>query len=226
MKMTCRIAVLLAVAALVAPSAGAAQSSPSAIAAGLAREQMEDNIKALLTDMEDLKRTTLALDRRVAALEAENRQLREEIKAAGNHSVSPDALKRLSEQIQEVDKRRLDDNKRVAETLKEFGKEIARQPVAAPPSHPGRNGGEREAGSPGRNRSNTNYSASNALPGTAEQGFEYVVQPNDVLDKIVKYYRDENIKVTRKMIMDANPGVNWDRLKINQKIFVPKPKTP
>src|SRR5262245_61476182 len=102
MKLTCRIAVLLAAAVLITPGAVAAQNSTSAIAAGLAREQMEENIKALLTDVEDLRKTTLALDRRIAALEAENRQLREEIKAAGSHGVSPDALKRLSEQIQEV----------------------------------------------------------------------------------------------------------------------------
>ena len=59
---------------------------------------------------------------------------------------------------------------------------------------------------------------------TPEEGFEYVVQRDDRLDIIVKRYRDEKIMVTSKSIMDANPTVNWSRLRIGQKIFIPKPK--
>ena len=34
--------------------------------------------------------------------------------------------------------------------------------------------------------------------------------------------RAEGHKVTEKMVMDANPGVNWNRLGIGQQIFIPK----
>jgi hypothetical protein len=65
-----------------------------------------------------------------------------------------------------------------------------------------------------------------ANPGrtTPEEGFEYIVQKDDRLDVIVKRYRDEKIMVTSKSIMDANPTVNWNKLRIGQKIFIPKPK--
>ena len=52
------------------------------------------------------------------------------------------------------------------------------------------------------------------------------MQPNDRLDKIVKYYRDQGVKVTQKSIMDANPGVKWERLQVKQKLFIPLPKAP
>jgi hypothetical protein len=39
----------------------------------------------------------------------------------------------------------------------------------------------------------------------------------------VQKYRKENIMVTEKAIRDANPGVDWDRLQIGKKIFIPKP---
>jgi LysM repeat protein len=32
--------------------------------------------------------------------------------------------------------------------------------------------------------------------------------------------------VTQKQMMDANPGVNWNRLRIGQKIFIPAPAKP
>jgi LysM repeat protein len=33
----------------------------------------------------------------------------------------------------------------------------------------------------------------------------------------------QGLKVTQKQIMDANPGVNWSKLRIGQKIFIPSP---
>jgi len=40
----------------------------------------------------------------------------------------------------------------------------------------------------------------------------------------VKRYNDEKIPVTTKAIKNANPNVDWNRLRIGQKIFIPKPK--
>ncbi|HWN93570.1 MAG TPA: LysM domain-containing protein, partial [Methylomirabilota bacterium] len=57
-----------------------------------------------------------------------------------------------------------------------------------------------------------------------EDGFDYVIQKGDVLDKIVARYREEKIMVTRNAIMAANPTVDWTKLQIGQHIFIPKPK--
>jgi LysM repeat protein len=53
----------------------------------------------------------------------------------------------------------------------------------------------------------------------------YTVQAGDHhLGVIVKRYNDEKIPVTMRSIMNANPTVDWNRLKIGQKINIPKPK--
>jgi Tfp pilus assembly protein FimV len=56
-----------------------------------------------------------------------------------------------------------------------------------------------------------------------EKGYEYIVQSGDTLTRIVKEYRDAGIKVSQKAIEEANPGVDWNRLKIGQKIWIPAP---
>lgn len=56
------------------------------------------------------------------------------------------------------------------------------------------------------------------------EGFEHPIAKGDTLGAVVQAYRDQGIKVTRKMVQDANPNVNWDKLVIGRKIFIPKPK--
>jgi LysM repeat protein len=57
-----------------------------------------------------------------------------------------------------------------------------------------------------------------------EDGYDYVVQSGDRLDKIVARYRAEKIMVTSKAVIAANPTVEWSRLQVGQHIFIPKPK--
>ena len=62
------------------------------------------------------------------------------------------------------------------------------------------------------------------MPVPSGEGFDYVIAKNDTLGDIVTAYRKQGINVTRKMVMDANPNVKWEALRIGQKIFIPKPK--
>jgi LysM repeat protein len=58
----------------------------------------------------------------------------------------------------------------------------------------------------------------------SDKGFEYVIQDGDYPAKIVKAYAAKNIKVTVKQILDANPGLNPNKMIIGQKIFIPAPQ--
>jgi hypothetical protein len=66
----------------------------------------------------------------IAALRAENAKLRSEIALAGKDNVSRDELKKVVEQVQEVDKRRVADGKYVHDQLESIAK-LASKPVAA-----------------------------------------------------------------------------------------------
>ena len=56
-----------------------------------------------------------------------------------------------------------------------------------------------------------------------EKGIEYVIKSNDTLSGIVTACRARELKVTQKLMREANPDVNWDRLRVGQKIFIPIP---
>ena len=59
--------------------------------------------------------------------------------------------------------------------------------------------------------------------GPPQKGFDYTIEKNDNLSMIVQAYREKNIKVTIDQILKANPGLNPDRLRVGQKIFIPAP---
>ena len=55
-----------------------------------------------------------------------------------------------------------------------------------------------------------------------DTGFEYTIQSGDTLSGLVLKLRKQGMNVTQKQLKDANPDVNWDKLKVKQKIFIPE----
>ncbi len=55
----------------------------------------------------------------------------------------------------------------------------------------------------------------------AQRGFEYTVRPGDTLSVIVKWCRDRGMPLTMEQVKQANPTVNWSRLRVGLKIFLP-----
>ena len=78
----------------------------------------------------------------------------------------------------------------------------------------------------------TNPPGRNAPPaptvpsGAPERGYEYTIQANDHPTTISAKLAKQGFKITARQITDANPGVNWSKLKIGQKIFIPAPAQP
>ena len=210
-------------AAVLLSSAFAAGALRAADAVTLAAQQeAQDNYKRLTATFEEFQTTPLAQQKQISALASELSKLRDEVAHNNNNSSTQEAIRRLNEQILKVDESRIADNRRIQEALERLGKAITELGKVQPPprSRPsvGNDGGTSSV--TGGTGSRPATSGANAV----EDGFDYVIKDGDRLDKIVARYREEKIMVTTKAIKDANPNVDWSRLKIGQHIFIPKPK--
>jgi len=206
---------------LIAVLGTAALRGADAVTLAAQQEAME-NYKRLSATMEELQATQLAQQKQISALASELSKLREDVARNNNNSSVQESLRQLEKQIVAVDKSRVEDNKEIQQALERLGKAIKDMP--APPTIRGPVRSNIEPAT------NTGTSKTSVRPpgnqsNTPEEGFEYTVQQGDHhLGIIVKRYNDEKIPVTSRAIMNANPNVDWTRLRIGQKIFIPKPK--
>jgi Tfp pilus assembly protein FimV len=194
----------------------AADESPAAIAE---REAAEEREKRLNTRIEDLERTVQKYQERMSALNEEMRGLRDEIgrlREANNESAAKENIKRLKEAVEEVDKRRIEDNKKLYSALEEFRDSIPKI-MANSSSRPATAAGSTTTKQQARNT----HPGSNPPKKETETGYEYTVVERDTLSAIAAKLRQKNIKVTSRQIMDANPDVKWEKLQVGQKIFIP-----
>jgi len=189
-----------------------------------AQQEAQDNMKRLTATIEEYQVTMATQKKMLDALAAEVSKLRDEIARNNNDSANKEAIHQLREDIQKVDKARLTDNEKLNEALVKLGDTIKRMPATALPrrstaipTDPGTTGGGTVAGKTANPRGGTNTNG-------AEEGFEYVVVSGDRPDKIAAKYQAEGIKVTAKSIIAANPNVDWTKLKVGDKLFIPKPK--
>ena len=203
------LAAFLVSSLLAAPSLRAADAITLA-----AQQESEERYKRLAATVEELQTSLSAQQRQISSLAGEMSKLREEISRGNNNAATQESIRELNEQILKVDKSRIEDNKRIQEALEKLGQTIIKAPI--PPTRRAET-----APNPGNGGATARPQANRPAQ---EEGFEYVVQNGDILDKIVARYREEKIMVTKKAIMDANPTVDWNRLRIGQKIFIPKPK--
>ncbi len=191
-------------ACLVSPLARA-QDSP---AINALKEEAEERYKTFSARLENLEEALLGQQKRMSLLAEEVRSIREELTRLSSNTAQTAAtqknLEKLAEAINEVDRKRQSDNEKVLATVTSEMKKIL---------------AERPSGSP---RGNPTTATSPPRPAT-ERGYEYTVQANDNAAVIASKYGKQGVKVTAKQIIDANPGVNWTKLKIGQKVFVPAP---
>jgi TolA-binding protein len=208
-----------AFAGLVLSSVLAAGAVRAADAVALAAQQeMLENYKRLTATMEELQTAQMAQQKQISALASDLGKLRDEVSRNNNSATVQESLRQLEKQILAVDKSRVDDNKDIQLAIERLGKAIKDMP-APPPINPRSRTQTEPVNGGSSTKSPANVSAG------PEKGFEYTVQKGDShLGVIVKRYRDENIPVTMQSIMKANPTVDWTRLQIGDKIFIPKPK--
>lgn len=203
-----------------------AQADAVALAA---QREAEENLKRLSSAVQEVQEGQGKQQERISALAGEVEKLRSEVAKANNNAATQDAISKLGAEIKKVDEARIADNKRIYSALEDLKKLILERPTAPkmpaiPTGQVTGNLGTSTTGSGVSNGGTTSKAPVRNSGNATEEGYEYKIQSGDRLDLIVKAYRAQGINVTSKMIMDANPTVKWERLKIGQTIFIPKPK--
>lgn len=184
--------------------------APRARAQDAATQAQLDKITGEIQDVED---TLSEQDKRISALEKEISDLQNKVNTPqANNYASEDDLKSLAAAVQEIDRKRQEDNQKILDVLKNLGRGESRHPSTINPSPvppsptPIANG----AGGPG--------------PGGQQNGYYYTIAPGNTLLAIAKAYRAQGVKVTVDEILRANPGLNAKSLIVGQKIFIPAPQ--
>lgn len=200
--------------------------NPNAAAAIADRQDAEDRYKRLNAAVEDMLMAQATQQKRIAALEDELRALRME-NARGTAQFATkadvqrfdDELRRLAKTIQEIDKKREADKRLILETIEELKKLIksaAAAPIIKPPPPP-------PPPSP------TASETATPEPPKDQKGFEHVVQSGETLLAIIGAYntalKEKGVKgrITLNAVLQANPGLKAERMRIGQKIFMPEP---
>jgi len=163
----------------------------------------QQQINELNGRIRDLQETLDVQKKRIDALEKEISDLRDK---AGGSGANADDLQKLTDQIQDVDKKRLADRELILKEIEKLGK------VGGPTS------GHKSP--PAVSTATTDNSTPAAGP---QKGYDYTIQRGDTLLAIAKAYRDQGIKVTTDQILKANPGLDPKNLIVGKKIFIPAP---
>jgi LysM repeat protein len=184
-------------------------------AAIAAKEEADARYKGMTARIEELENAVHDQQKTMSKLNEELRTMREELSkvaSASKDSATQDSIKRLAEAIEEVDKKRLSDNKNVVTKFNEAVAEIQKLLSNRPPTKP-----LNSAGTPGNPPP---LKGTNTSP-VPEKGFNYTVQNGDTLSGLVLRLRKQGVNVTQKQLKEANPDVNWDRLKVGRDLFIP-----
>lgn len=168
----------------------------------------QQQLDKLNGQIEDLTGTVEVQRKRIDALEREINELREKVNTPVAHEdyASRGDLKKLAEQVQEIDRKRSDDRELILAQIEKLGKAAAVTPLPPP---------RRTTSTP---KPPSDDAGTAAVPA---KGYEYEVKPGDNLGLIIRAYRDQGVKVTKAQIIKANPKMNPDVLIPGKKIFIP-----
>jgi LysM repeat protein len=112
-------------------------------------------------------------------------------------------LKKLAAQVQEIDKKRQDDNELILKQIANLGKTGG----VSIPVH--------------RTTATVSTNDPNATGTIPQKGYDYKIAANDTVSGIAKAYRAQGVKVTTAQILAANPGLNPNSLIVGKTIFIP-----
>ena len=182
----------------------------SVAAARAQDDATQQQINKLNGQFQDQQEAMAPQAKRIEALEKEISDLRDKASQPppATDTASAADLKKLADQVQEIDRKRQEDRELILKEIEKLGK-VSGSPAA---SH-----------KPPPTLSTT--TADNPAPAVTgpQKGYEYKVVAGDTLSIIAKAYRDQGIKVTTDQILKANPGLNPNTIKVGQKIFIPAP---
>jgi chromosome segregation ATPase len=193
-------------------SAFVATAQTTAGPSGPSSQELQEKIERLSGDVERLTQENVALRNKISALADDLSKAREEAsnKANANTGVQED-LKKLAEKIQEVDKKRIDDNQLIAEQIKKIGDIVTKNATTTV-----------------RHSRTEEKEVKNTESTTPQKGYTYEVQSGDNLSAIIaeynKQFKSKGWKsITLAQVVKANDGLKPERMRVGQKIFIPMP---
>jgi LysM repeat protein len=181
------------------------QDSPTAIAE---RQEAEKRLNAKI---EDLEATVQSQQRKLGDLEQAVQRLRDELSHATSNNKNAafeNDLSQIREKLRQIEKNRETDNSKVLAEFEKLRKGLLEKGTTPTPAPPAEKPPKPAADTP---------------KPTSDKGYEYTVAQGDTLSGIVDKLVKGGVKVTQKQVSEANPNVNWKRLRIGQKIFIPAP---
>jgi TolA-binding protein len=171
---------------------------------------VEERLNKLTAQIQDSQDLNAKLQKQIDNLAREVQELREQQNHPAGNYAAQDDLKRLAEKVQEIDQKREADKQLILNKIAELGK------IISAPARPSKN----STGTPPKE----NLSTPDKAGASDQNRIEYVIQENDNLGKIVKAYREKNIKVTVDQILKANPGLDEYHMSVGKKIWIPVPQ--
>jgi hypothetical protein len=193
-------------------------TASTALAQDTATQQQLDKLSG---QIQDVLAAQEQQNKRLDALEREISDSRDKANTpVANDYASRDDLKKIADQVSEVDRKRQDDSDMIAKQIDGLTKLISATP--ATPIHHSSNTSNTGT-STGTGTSTSTGGTSSPDPNIPTNGYYYEVKQDDTLSAIVKAYRDKGVKVTTKMVLKANPGLDPNKLYAKTKIFIPDP---
>jgi TolA-binding protein len=182
----------------------------------------EERLKQLSGKVEDLLAGQDVLRKRVEELSGQLDNLRQQQNRPAPNYAGQEDLKRLAKAVEEVDSKRLEDNRKIRDELLRLI-----EAVKAAPAAPER----KTRAATTSSSSKKNNPPPSDLPaddkgGGTERGFYYTVAEGDSLLAIVAACREKHVMVTMAQILKANPRVKPDILRVGMKLFIPQPQPP
>ncbi len=170
------------------------------------------DLEQLKADVERLMATNLEQQKRIAELTRQLQAVREEanrLKSDPAVASLSEQVRKLSDKIEEVDRKRLGDAAVVREQFEKLANLIAATPAPSAPKK--------------------QEPAPRPTQPISDKGYEYVSQQNDTVSGILERYNAEFRKAGKKgvslqQVLDANPGLVPSKLRVGQRVFIPMPQ--
>ena len=198
--------------ALCAATAGRAQDAAT-----------DERLKQLSGKVEDLIAGQEVLRKRIEELAGQLESIREQQNRPAPNYAGVEDLKGLARAIEQVDRKRIEDNQKIREELLRLIEAVKAAPVVTPKKPRG------AASSPGSRKNNPPPSDNRAdeKDGGTERGLEWPVAEGDTISAIIAACRKQHhIIVTEEQILKANPGVKARNLPVGKKLWIPLPQPP
>ncbi len=186
---------------------------------------LEERVNKLNGLVQDLQESRDNQKKLIDSLAKEIDRLREQQTRPNASYASQEDLKRLTDALNEIEKKRQADNAAIAEKFDRLGKEIGNLGRSTSGSMPPAKKSPKSQTPP------PDKTGSGGAQSTKETGYEYPVQPNDTLTSIAKKYNTDpaskwassSLKLTPEDILKANPGLEERKLMAGKKIWIPAP---